>query len=146
MDLPNPTRLEVVEIKVSEIKSRIRLRTPDENKIKELADSIKTCGILHPITIDTENYIVAGFHRWSAYQLLGYETIPCIISDTSDLYNKLKEIDENLKRNEIDHIETGVHIKERENILEELGVRMKRGGNQYSKGLITTSELNGLRI
>jgi len=141
VDLPNPTRLEVVEIKVSEIKSRIRLRTPDENKIKELADSIKTCGILHPITIDTENYIVAGFHRWSAYQLLGYETIPCIISDTSELYNKLKEIDENLKRNEIDHIETGVHIRERENILEELGVRMKRGGNQYSKGLITTSEL-----
>lgn len=96
---------------------------------------------MHPITIDTENYIVAGFHRWSAYKLLGYETIPCIISDTSALYNKLKEIDENLKRNEIDHLEIGVHIRERENILEQLGVRMKRGGNQYSQGMITTTEL-----
>jgi hypothetical protein len=141
VDLPNPAKLSVVEIKVSDIKSRVRLRTPDDNKIKEIADSIKTCGLMHPITIDTENYIVAGFHRWSAYKLLGYETIPSIISDTSALYNKLKEIDENLKRNEIDHLETGVHIRERENILEQLGVRMKRGGNQYSKGMITTTEL-----
>ena len=141
MDLPNPKPLEVVEVNVSEIKSRIRLRTPDENKIKELADSIKTCGLMHPITIDTDNYIVAGFHRWSSYKLLGYATIPCIISDTSALYNKLKEIDENLKRNEIDHLEIGLHIRERENILEQLGVRMKRGGNQYSKGMITTTEL-----
>ena len=73
--------------------------------------------------------------------MLGYETIPCIISDTSALYNKTKEIDENLKINTIDHLETGIHIRERENILEQLGVRMKRGGNQYSKGLITTTEL-----
>ncbi len=141
MDLPNPARLEIVEVKVSEIKSRVRLRSPDENKIKEIADSIKTCGLLHAITIDTENYIVAGFHRWSAYKLIGYEYIPCIISDTSELYNKLKEIDENLKRNEIDHLETGIHIRERETILEQLGVRMKRGGNQYSTGMITTTEL-----
>lgn len=141
MDLANPTRLEVIDIKVSDIKSRIRLRTPDESKIKELADSIRTCGLLHPITIDTENFIVAGFHRWSAFKLLEYQTIPCIVSDTSALYNNLKEIDENLKRNEIDHLEVGVHIRERENILEQLGVRMKRGGNQYSTGMITTTEL-----
>jgi len=141
VDFANPSRLEVVEIVVTEIKSRIRLRTPDENKIKEIADSIRMCGLLHPITIDTENFIVAGFHRWSAFKLLGYETIPCIISDTSTLYNKLKEIDENLKRNEIDHVEVGVHIRERENILEQLGVRMKRGGNQYTSGMITTTEL-----
>ena len=141
MDLPNPKRLEVVEINVSDIKTRTRLRTPNENKIKELADSIATCGLIHPITIDTEKYLIAGFHRWSSYKLLGYETIPCIISDTSALYNKLKEIDENLKINSIDHLETGIHIRERESILEQLGVRMKRGGNQYSKGLITTTEL-----
>ena len=141
MDIKNPSPLEVVEIKVSDIKSHIRLRTPNEDKVKELADSIKMCGLIHPITIDTENYLIAGYHRWSSYKLLGYETIPCIISDASTLYNKLKEIDENLKINTIDHLETGVHIRERENILEQLGMRMKRGGNQYSKGLITTTEL-----
>ena len=71
MDLPNPTRLEVVEINVSDIKTRTRLRTPNENKIKELADSIATCGLIHPITIDTEKYLIAGIHRWSSYKLLG---------------------------------------------------------------------------
>ena len=141
MELPNPSRLEVVEVKVNQIKSRVRLRTPDENKIKELADSIKTCGLMHPITIDNQNFLVAGFHRWSAYKLLKYEKIPCFISDNSELINKLKEIDENLKRNEIDHIETSIHLTAREEILEKLGVRMKRGGNQYSTGMVTTTEL-----
>ena len=119
----------------------MRLRSPDENKIKEISESIRTVGLLHPITIDTDNYLICGFHRWSAYKLLEYETIPCIISDTSDLMNRLKEIMENLARNEIDEIEISAHIVERERILEKLGVRMKRGGNQYSKGLVTTTEL-----
>lgn len=134
-------QLHVIDIEIQKIRTRIRLRTPDENKITELADSIKTCGLIHPITIDTEHFLVAGYHRWSAFKLLGYKTIPAIISDTSDLYNRLKEIDENLARNEIDHIEISTHIVEREKILEELGVRMPKGGNQYSEGMISTTEL-----
>lgn len=141
MDLSDPSKLNIVEVEVSRIKSRVRLRSPDESKIKEISESIKTIGLLHPITIDTDNYLICGFHRWSAYKLLGYQTIPCVISDTSDLQNRLKEIDENLARNEIDEIEISAHIVERERILEKLGMRMKRGGNQYSKGLITTTEL-----
>jgi DNA modification methylase len=137
----NEKSMQVVEIDVAKIKTRIRLRTADGKKIEELAESIKTCGLLHPILVDTENYLIAGFHRWSAFKLLGYKTIPAFISNTSDLYNKLKEIDENLARNEIDHIEIASHIVEREKILEELGVRMPRGGNQYSEGMITTAEL-----
>ena len=141
MPLPHENKLEVVEVAVAEIKCRIRLRTPDDRKVEELAESIRTCGLMHPILIDTENYLIAGFHRLSAYKLLGTEKIPSFISDTSELYNKLKEIDENLARNEIDHIEISTHIVEREHILEKLGVRMPRGGNQYTEGMISTAEL-----
>ena len=141
MDAHNPTLPEVIEVDVSQIRTRFRLRTPDEDKIKELADSIKIAGLINPITIDQNNYLIAGFHRWSAYKELGYEYIPAIIKDVSDFQSELISIDENLKRNELNHIEVAEHIVRREELLEELGVRMKRGGNQYSTGFLTTTEL-----
>jgi len=141
MDLPNPIKPEVVEIEVSKIRTRFRLRTPEDEKIKEIADSIKITGLINPITIDTNNYLIAGFHRLSAYKQLGLECIPAIIKDVSNVHSELIEIDENLKRKELNHIEIAEHIVRREQLLEELGVRMKRGGNQYSTGFLTTTEL-----
>lgn len=141
MDVHNPSLPEVIDMDVSKIKTRFRLRTPDEDKIKELADSIKITGLINPITIDQNHYLIAGFHRWSAYKELGYECIPAIIKDVSNFQSELMEIDENLKRNELNHIEVAEHIVRREQLLEELGVRMKRGGNQYSTGFLTTTEL-----
>ena len=123
MDAHNPTLPEVIEVDVSQIRTRFRLRTPDEDKIKELADSIKIAGLINPITIDQNNYLIAGFHRWSAYKELGYEYIPAIIKDVSDFQSELISIDENLKRNELNHIEVAEHIVRREELLEELGVR-----------------------
>ena len=61
MDAHNPTLPEVIEVDVSQIRTRFRLRTPDEDKIKELADSIKIAGLINPITIDQNNYLIAGF-------------------------------------------------------------------------------------
>ena len=58
MDVHNPTKTEVVDIDVSTIKTRLRLRTPDENKVIELADSIKITGLIHPITIDQNHYLI----------------------------------------------------------------------------------------
>lgn len=141
MDQFNPTKTEVVDIDVSEIKTRLRLRTPDENKVTELADSIKICGLLNPITIDSDHFLIAGFHRWSAYKKLGLSHIPCIIKDVSDVHKEIMEIDENLKVFSLDHISKAQHIVRREELLEKLGIRMKRGGNQYSIGFITTTEL-----
>lgn len=141
MDLINPIKTDIAEIKVSDIKTRIRLRTPDESKVTELADSIKICGLLNPITIDTELYLIAGFHRLSAFRQLGISSIPCIIKDVSPVHKEIMEIDENLKIFSLDHITKAQHIVRREELLEELGIRMKRGGNQYSQGFITTTEL-----
>ena len=141
MDVLNPTKTEVVDIDVSTIKTRLRLRTPDENKVIELADSIKLCGLLNPITIDIDHFLIAGFHRMSAYKHLGLSHIPSIIKDVSPVHKQIMEIDENLKIFSLDHITKAQHIVRREELLEELGIRMKRGGNQYSTGFITTTEL-----
>jgi DNA modification methylase len=141
MDVINPSSIIVVEVPVNSIRSRIRLRKPKEDKIIELADSIKISGLIHPITIDTENYLICGYHRWFAFKHLKLDTIPAIIKDVSNVHKELIEISENISRSELDHLEISQHIVRREELLEQLGMRMKKGGNQYSTGLITTTEL-----
>ena len=134
-------KLVVEEVPVDGIQIRFRLRTPREDNIREIAESIKTVGLMNPITIDSKDFLISGFHRLHAYKLLGYETIPAIRKDTSRVYGELMEIEENISRLELNHIEIAEHMVKREELFEELGVRMKRGGNQYSAGLVTTTDL-----
>ena len=94
----NPSKIDVTDIDVDKIRTRIRLRTPDEDKIKELSESIKISGLINPITIDNQNYLIAGFHRWSAVKALGWSTVPAIIKDTTGIHSELIEIDENLEK------------------------------------------------
>ena len=58
---PDKQEVRVEQFDVSKIKQRFRLRSPKEERIKELANSIETLGLVNPITIDHENYLIAGF-------------------------------------------------------------------------------------
>ena len=130
----------IVQVPIDKIKIRYRLRTPKQEKIEELAESIKTLGLLNPITVDNELYLIAGFHRLNAYKLLGYKAIPSIVKDYSHLHSLLGEIDENLKRASLSHIEIAEHMVKREEVLEKMGLRMISGFNS-NKGLISTQAL-----
>ena len=139
--VPLHPEMEVTEVDVNSIKTKFRLRNHDDQKIKEISESIKICGLINPITVDSDLYLLAGYHRWKAYELLGFSTIPAVIKDTTELRGELIEVEENLARNELNHIEVADHINRREEILNQLGMRMQNGGNQYSKGMLTTSDL-----
>ena len=74
--LPLYKGMEVEEVEVAKIKTKFRLRTPNDDKIKEVATSIKLCGLINPITVTRELYLLAGYHRWKAYEQLGYKPYP----------------------------------------------------------------------
>lgn len=131
----------VKRVRTNDIRMRFRLREPKESRVKEIADSIKQIGLMNPLTVDKDGYLIAGYHRLAAVKELGEEEVDVIVKDTSKINSELMEIDENLKRIELNWIEKAEHIVRREELLEDLGLRMKRGGNQYSTGLITTSSL-----
>ena len=137
-----PSSLVVEDIPVDEIRIRVRLRNLNEQKVKEIATSIQQVGLLNPITIDGENFLIAGNHRLHAHKLLGYKTIPCIRKETSKVYGELMEVMENISRAELNHIQVAEHLVKREDLLKELGLRMKNGYNQYTgEGLVTTAQL-----
>ena len=119
-------------IKVSDVKVKTRLRSTNEENIQQIAESIGEIGLINPISIDSDNNLIAGFHRLQAHKLLGLKEIPAIISSQKELQARLQEIDENLKRAELTSIEKSAHIEERENILKQLDKLAVKGDNRFS--------------
>jgi N6-adenosine-specific RNA methylase IME4 len=84
-------------IKISEIKvnSDNRLRKKHTN-IESLAASIESIGLLHPVVIDENNNLIAGYRRIKAYEYLGRTEIPY---RSVNIENALQgEYDENVER------------------------------------------------
>ncbi len=82
-----------------------------EEKLEELANSIKKNGIIQPIAVrpnKTENgkyEIVAGERRWIAAQRAGLHEIPVTILDLSDAESLEVAIVENIQRDDLNPIE-----------------------------------------
>ncbi|MBU9722306.1 MULTISPECIES: nucleoid occlusion protein [Bacillaceae] len=101
---------EVIKIPVNEIvPNRYQPRTIfQDDKIEELAQTIKTHGIIQPIVVRNRdgNYeIIAGERRWRAVQTLGWETIPAVIREFNDSQTASIALIENLQREGLTAIE-----------------------------------------
>lgn len=118
---------------VAEITMTSDRRKIDRDKVSELAQSIRNVGLINPVTITADRQLVAGAHRLEACKSLGMSDIPCIIFDGNDLQKELAEIDENLVRLELDPISIGELAIRRDEILDALGQRAKRGDNQHTR-------------
>jgi hypothetical protein len=53
--------------------------TPDDSATIDLAESIKQCGILDPIVVTADNYIISGHRRHCAARIAGLREVPCRI-------------------------------------------------------------------
>lgn len=90
-----------MQVSINEIKLRKRVRC-ELLEIDELAESIKRCGLLCPIIIDKENYLISGQRRIEAAKQLGWETIEAIIIPVQNQIQALEiEIEENTQRQKL---------------------------------------------
>ena len=100
----------IVELKVTEVEPNIKQARKEFNykKLEELAESIKTFGVVQPIIVakkDTHYEIIAGERRWRASKLANLKTIPAIIKDDEELENVHISIIENVQRENLNAIE-----------------------------------------
>ncbi len=80
----------------------------DDEKIEELATSIKENGLIQPIIVRKLNrsyQIIAGERRFRACKLAGLKTVPCIIKDIDDKQVDTYAIIENIQRENLSPIE-----------------------------------------
>ncbi|WP_414621982.1 ParB N-terminal domain-containing protein [Calothrix sp. CCY 0018] len=123
----------ISKVSIEKIKYGNNRRPINDEKVEQLKKSIELNGLLNPITVDHNFNLIAGLHRLTALMLLGYKQIECnIVTYDSDENARLAEIDENLIRNELEPLERGRLVLEREKILVKLGMRAKAGDNQYT--------------
>lgn len=92
-------------------------RDADADKVKALAESMKTIGLQTPISIWTPDdgetvRLVAGRHRLEAARLLGWDRVDCVVVNLSEIDRRLWEIAENLHRAELTVTERGEHVAE----------------------------------
>lgn len=87
----------------------------DNEKIAELAESIKHHGIIQPLILkqDGDNYlIVAGERRWRAAKMLGLKEVPAVVMDLTDDKQILEiSLIENIQRQDLNPIEEALAYK-----------------------------------
>ncbi|MBE6239317.1 MAG: ParB/RepB/Spo0J family partition protein [Bacteroidales bacterium] len=84
----------------------------DQDALEELAESIRTLGLIQPITVrrksDGRFQIISGERRFRASQIVGMDMIPAYIRDTNDQGMLEMAIVENIQREDLDPIEVAM--------------------------------------
>ena len=107
----------VVELKIVDVepmKDQPR-KVFDEEKLEELANSIKENGVIQPILVvknDDGYAIVAGERRWRAAKKAGLKKIPAIIKNYDESKKKQVALIENIHREDLNIVEVAHAIKE----------------------------------
>ena len=108
----------------------------DEEKLKELSESIKKNGMIQPIAVRKNNSssepyeIVAGERRWLAAQKAGLHDVPITILDLNDSETLEVAIVENIQREDLNVVEEAKGYKR---LNEEFGYDQDKIANMMSK-------------
>jgi len=116
----------------------------DEEKLSELADSIKLHGLLQPILVKPDGskyHIIAGERRFRASQIAGLDRISCIVRDCTDQEMTEKALIENIQRADLSPVEEGLAYAR---LMEEYGLTQEQVAKRVGKGRPTVANL--LRI
>ena len=87
----------------------------DEEKLAELADSIRSQGVVQPIVVrpvgDNEFELIAGERRWRAAQIAGIDHIPAVIRDVPDEVSVAMALIENIQREDLNPLEEATALR-----------------------------------
>ena len=116
-------------------------REMDETALEELANSIRSQGIIQPLIVRAvgNNYeIVAGERRWRAAQLAGLTEVPAIIRDIPDEAAVAIALIENIQRENLNPIEEGMALQR---LIDEFGMTHQQAAVAVGKSRTTITNL-----
>ena len=89
--------------------------TFDDEAMAELVDSIRTLGVIQPITVkrntDNEYVIISGERRWRASKAAGLEVVPAYIREVDDANLHAMALVENIQRQDLNAIEIALGLQ-----------------------------------
>jgi len=131
----SPARDEVKNLKLTDIdpnRGQPRERF-DEGALRELAESIKSVGVLQPILVRQtgDRYeIIAGERRYRASRLAGLNEIPAIVRDWDDQRRLEAALVENLQRDDLNPVEEATGVRK---LMEAAGLTQERVAERLGK-------------
>lgn len=106
----------------------------DQDKLEELAESIRQHGVIQPLTVRklASGYyqIIAGERRWRAARLAGLEEIPAVIIEADDRKAMELAMIENLQREDLNPIEEAEGFRV---LVEEYGLTQEQAAQRVGK-------------
>jgi len=87
----------------------------DEEKLAELADSIRSQGVVQPVVVrpvgENSFELIAGERRWRAAQIAGIDTIPAVVRDVPDEASIAMALIENIQREDLNPLEEATALR-----------------------------------
>ena len=104
--------LSVDQLQPGKFQPRSRM---DQEALKELAQSIKTQGVIQPILVrpvaDGQFEIIAGERRWRAARMAGLQAVPVVVKDIPDHQALAVALIENIQREDLNPLEQAIGIQ-----------------------------------
>jgi ParB family chromosome partitioning protein len=115
----------------------------DDNRLQELADSIREHGVIQPLVVRPapggSYLLVAGERRWRAAQKAGLHEVPVVIRSLTDQQAYEQALVENLQRDDLNPIEEAgayQHLMEEQGYTQEqLAARLGRDRSTVANSL-----------
>lgn len=137
-----PTTLKVKQLQAGKYQPRTRM---DEGALNELADSIRTQGVMQPILVrplDTKRggkyEIIAGERRYRAACLAGLEEVPVLVREVADENAAVMALIENIQREDLNPLEEAQGVKR---LLDEFGLTHEQAAQAIGRSRSATSNL-----
>jgi ParB family chromosome partitioning protein len=133
-----PQMIEVDQIRPSRLQVRTRF---DAEPLGELADSIRTHGVLQPLLVrkHMDGYeLIAGERRWRAARIAGLTSVPAVVRTETDSNEQLVlGLIENLQRADLDPIEEARGLQR---LTEEFGLTHEEVAARIGKHRVSVTQ------
>ena len=122
-------------------------KTFDEEKINELAESIKNYGVLQPLLVqknDSFYEIIAGERRWRAAKAAGLKEVPAVLKESSKQEAMEISLIENVQRADLNPIEEALGYKQ---LIDEFGLTQEEIAVRVAKSrTVITNTMRLLKL
>jgi len=146
-----PATLPIAQLQTGRYQPRTRM---DEGALAELADSIRTQGIMQPVLVrpmgsaaskktakksgTTQYEIIAGERRVRAAQLAGLQEVPVLVREVADENAAIMALIENIQREDLNPLEEAQGVKR---LLDEFGLTHEQAAQAIGRSRPATSNL-----
>jgi len=131
--------LPVEQLQPGKFQPRSRM---DQDALKELAESIKTQGVIQPILVrlvTTGKFeIIAGERRWRAARMAGLQAVPVVVRDIPDHQALAVALIENIQREDLNPLEQAIGIQR---LINEFGLTHQSAAEALGRSRAAVSNL-----